>query len=811
MSNLLLYVEENLIYSPEQCYEEEIDEDKSSNKNSEEEAVNAPLVSPQSTLNDNKSFTFPSEVPLCDELQKLPVIREENLQDQILKNIAMSVASPLSQTNTNPFLYDETTCNQVANELTPEKFIQLWNENVKLQMQITATFHLLFNRAMKHPDSNTGENLIKDKQILDMMRNTILHPNKDMPASANLATTNHSSTYPVTIPPITNSYNDAKTAAMNYDFMNTGYPIESSTFTDANQQQLVYNASNYTNNLNRSNSADFFQTSSIQNSARNLTPMYPNSVVPADNNVGAANQFLVDERAPAKENFTPRFEGFNTQLNIGLDGRHSFPNNVSTDFPTPSNKSINDTKLVTDTNPFRLMLAGKLRLSDSDEDNSLKPNNLMPASHRNGEPVAEHNSINFEKTNTNTKRPNQDIFDNYCKDKSFDYYQYFLTNSSSNISSNNLPVVNIQSQPTNRKWSLDDVTSNMSRIIINNPSTVHNINLATEVGKHTEKDNGHVLNSNSYNYDTFARAPYSEISPQQYGEKQKQEESLVLEPCISLPRKPFVAHYSDSIQKANEQRRYYTNDASTFNQSSFAHRNILTASDRIPNCPAVKENSISSSWSPLNSFIPSVSIDHTNTDEGYLTRPSTSHTSYRSSPLAQVNNEVEHSQQSPAINSNVLWGTPNRTWMKSIEWPTAGVIIQPENWTKMNCLLKKNDNVKVEYNGSQQQNNSENICIRSATEPQVNDIYSQESKLQNIWKSPAPEGSAYIDNNSPLQSGSSQTKKVFVQVIGTLCFNSSLYTYTVYFVSTILFPFYRTAQTNDTCVSSRRGRMVVNG
>lgn len=222
MSNLLLYVEENLIYSPEQCYEDETKESETSNKSLEEKSINVPLISPQSTL-DDKAFKYPPELPPSDEPPKLPTITEQCLENQTLKNDSPSSTFPLPTINTNPFLQDEAKHNQVLDELTPEKFMQLWNENLKLQMQITATFHLLFNRVIKNSEKNVNGNSAKDENIIKMMSNMFSHTNNNMPMFENFEARN--------IPSTTNT-------GVN-NFMNVQYPIGTPAFPTANDRSTA--------------------------------------------------------------------------------------------------------------------------------------------------------------------------------------------------------------------------------------------------------------------------------------------------------------------------------------------------------------------------------------------------------------------------------------------------------------------------------------------------------------------------------------------------------------------------------------------
>lgn len=118
MHNLLLYVEENLLFSPDQCYAKEANTFNFNNERTEATSDNVPLVSPQSTLQDKTSdagplispqstleenfIKLPLQHKLPNELQKL----EENLEHQASKNNSFTPFNS-STRNTNPFIQDQ--------------------------------------------------------------------------------------------------------------------------------------------------------------------------------------------------------------------------------------------------------------------------------------------------------------------------------------------------------------------------------------------------------------------------------------------------------------------------------------------------------------------------------------------------------------------------------------------------------------------------------------------------------------------------------------------------------------------------------
>ncbi|KZC13290.1 Tudor domain-containing protein 5 [Dufourea novaeangliae] len=318
MQNLLLYVEENLLYVPEQCYDEENKVGSARNKNSEETSVNAPLISPQSTLGD-KDFKFPSHHESSDELQKLSAIKESDLQYQASKIDTKPDSFTPPKTNTNPFMQDEPICDQSKCEITPEKFMQLWNENLKLQIQITATFQILFKKVMQKSGTK-----VNDNPIINSATDINSHvKNNSNPATSNMVNTNATNACSV-------ATNDTKN-------------IENNTL-DVNS---------YT---------DF-----LQDSIKNLNSIYSTFLTLESNTLNVANQSSPCKQIPMMKNATSEMENVNMKFNS--DSQNCFTNSTNASCPVALETPVDLNQPLKETNPFKLSLANKLRIPESQEEN----------------------------------------------------------------------------------------------------------------------------------------------------------------------------------------------------------------------------------------------------------------------------------------------------------------------------------------------------------------------------------------------------------------------------------------------------------
>ncbi|XP_076183305.1 uncharacterized protein LOC143155002 isoform X2 [Ptiloglossa arizonensis] len=743
MNNLMLYVEENLLFSPEQCYEAEISV-FNTKTNTEKKSINMPLISPQSILGD-KPLIFSSEFALSDELQKLTTIKEENLQTQTPENDSSYTIFTSKNPNTNPFLQDD---NQIKPDLTPEKFLQLWNENLKLQMQITATFNVLFNKIMKNSNMDIVDNPAKDKNVLNVTDNTFLHTNKDMPTSASFITVNTSNTCPVALSSTTNSYTDTKSTVMNGNFMNNSYPIKNSAPTISDHKQSLHIFSN-------------------------------NEKLNSNNSWNATSQSMANKRI-SKNKIPPGFENIDPKFNS--DNENDFLNdtNIDVSMVTMSEKSINSETLLKETNPFRLSLINKLRILDSQEETYLSSDDRVSVLHKNQLLDTKHDLVSYEKDSSNVKSISHDIPENLCKDISYNDYKYFCTDSSNNANNtnNSLSALDVKSISTDYTWTVDNVTNNMSKVIINNPSVIHNTNEVKGTKKPVEIDNESTLISDNCNYDTFAYTPsYLRINSQEHVIDQKHKENTPV-PVSRFPssNKCFIDQNVQSVDKINERKEFDTNKTYNFNQSSLMCGNIFSASKEVSSCNNLSKddnisNSTPSSWLPFNNFLPSVSQeqDNTNIDEGYLTSPSTLHTSFTLSSLEQPTIEVDCSQQSLSQNLNELCDTSANMWIKSVEDKPN---IQVEHCDKVYSPFKKNKDVEITCSKNQCQNCMENTTMKDTVETQAimghtggENLYAKESKLRNIWKSPISKEFIHVDKNCTYSKHLSPKCKIFFQLI----------------------------------------------
>ncbi|XP_054007333.1 uncharacterized protein LOC128891675 [Hylaeus anthracinus] len=655
MDNLLLYVEENLLFSPKRCYEEEISDVRNDPKSPGEKSTNMPLVSPQSTL-DNKPLAVPPGFGLSrDESQKLQTITEENVQDQTAENDSPSTMPNPNISNTNPFLQDD---NQIKCDLTPDKFLKLWNDNLKLQMQITATFHILFNQVMKNSSKGIDDDPVKDTNKLNIPNNMFPHTEKDIPTTitttASLPSVNSSNTGPVT-----------------------------ATFT----VEPLHASTSYNGNVKPS-FADF------------LRNYY---------NFDAIRESLANTRV------LPDFDNINVKSNMDNQSHISNYANIN-DVPTFLEKSTNNKIPFKETNPFKLSLAGKLRLDSEDE------NYLTPISHKDQDRLIDkHDSISYEQnSNLGSINHANDIPEKLYKDSSFNSQKYFHANNTTN----NLSVLNEKFISNDRTtWPMVNVTNDMSKIIINKPFIMHDVNQVKEM------NNESVANTQNCNYARFSpyTPSYLRISSQEHVIDQKHKENPASVPCLQ------------TIERTDDQTTCNTN------------RNSVTKTNDFSEC-----TSTSSPWLPFNSFLPLVPViqdNNTSTDKDYLTRMTTSNISCTSAAttLIKPTNEAaaaavdNNHLQSPIRNSNDACGTFVKDWIKTVQ-DIAN--IQLGNCDTMSSSFKGNENVEIAScikNPADEDNVLNQFNINRLD---VNNFHARGNELRNIWKPSISTQSTYSDNNS---------------------------------------------------------------
>ncbi|XP_076473547.1 tudor domain-containing protein 5-like isoform X4 [Bombus vancouverensis nearcticus] len=333
MSNLLLYVEENLIFMPEQCYEKETDIYNGNNEKLSENATDVPLVSPQSVLND--MFIKPSsECTLFDEQEIL--LAEKNIQDQIFQS-----NSTFNKSNTNPFLQVETPYGQVNNDRSSQKFMELWNENLQMQIQhltqINATLRLLLYEVIKSSLKNNSSTY--DKSTLNMIKSVLLNINKQMPIFVNPLHVNTESAYE-NISSNGNVHTEKKTAINE----NVDCPVEYVAPAAINKQPLT---SNFYDRIHTH--IDSSQNNYIQDEDRNLNTVNYNSLISGSNNTNAINQSLLNQQMSVTSCVSPGFGKFSNKCF------------TSTDLSTPIEHSMHNGTSFKETNPFRLSLAENVK------------------------------------------------------------------------------------------------------------------------------------------------------------------------------------------------------------------------------------------------------------------------------------------------------------------------------------------------------------------------------------------------------------------------------------------------------------------
>ncbi|XP_033301110.1 uncharacterized protein LOC117206143 isoform X6 [Bombus bifarius] len=333
MSNLLLYVEENLIFMPEQCYEKETDIYNGNNEKLSENATDVPLVSPQSVLND--MFIKPSsECTLFDEQEIL--LAEKNIQDQIFQS-----NSTFNKSNTNPFLQVETPYGQVNNDRSSQKFMELWNENLQMQIQhltqINATLRLLLYEVIKSSLKNNSSTY--DKSTLNMIKSVLLNINKQMPIFVNPLHVNTESAYE-NISSNGNVHTEKKTAINE----NVDCPVEYVAPAAINKQPLT---SNFYDRIHTH--IDSSQNNYIQDEDRNLNTVNYNSLISGSNDTNAINQSLLNQQMSVTSCVSPGFGKFSNKCF------------TSTNLSTPIEHSMHNGTSFKETNPFRLSLAENVK------------------------------------------------------------------------------------------------------------------------------------------------------------------------------------------------------------------------------------------------------------------------------------------------------------------------------------------------------------------------------------------------------------------------------------------------------------------
>ncbi|XP_043795508.1 tudor domain-containing protein 5-like isoform X3 [Apis laboriosa] len=678
MSNLLLYVEENLILSPEQFYEEEETNTSNDNENLSDNAINMPLISPQSTLND-ELFKPSSDCISLDEQKKLQI--EEDIQDHTFQNNSTSNISTFNKNNTNPFIQDESLYDQLNDDISPQKFMQLWQENMQIQMQISATLNILLNKVIDST-KNVNDNLTSDESTLNIIKNAFLHANKRMPIFTDSSSTN-----------ITNTQK-------NIFFSNENINKEKNTAI--NQQ------SSYT---------DYFQNSNIQNFLMSTNNVFDTI------NQSLSNQEISD--------IPLGFEKYNCK---------SFGNNIDSD-QISMEDSINDKTSLKETNPFRLSLAGKLQILDTQEENSSCSNEdeLLHVLHKNCDAIVkEHDLINCENDNSKINYTNQlNHNDSFAlNEKSFNLNVDEVINTTSKITIDDEitqhSICNKEMEKSfilNTKsfnWNIDEVINTTSKITTDNQITQHSI-----CNKEMEKS--FTLNAKSLNVDEVINTT-SKITTDDQAIQHNIRNKEMEKHCFSPSKKTLIDSNLQYVENAYKHEPI-TIDTSNFNQSLWKKHTEFVVSGEIPNCKTINENITFFPNYDSSNYISSTllhehsseysTLANTNINGKHLTHTSTSHTLYSSSPIIELN-EVQYNKKSIA-NSNKVNNISTKILCKPLKDTT-----QLKNCNKM--YYSENNDEKGICNKIQQENNYENILNFevNANAMEMKNSYSKKTELNTI-------------------------------------------------------------------------------
>nr|XP_012152341.1 PREDICTED: protein PF14_0175-like isoform X2 [Megachile rotundata] len=411
MNNLLLYVEENLVFSPEICYETESSIPDNCSKESTKESINVPLVLPQSTLEDSYFKTAPK---LSERSQNLTRTDEENTQDQISQNNTHT----FTKNHTNPFLQATPAYNE--GDLSPKRLMQLWTENLQLQMQITTTLSILFNKVLNNSTKSENGNLTNSENV--NTSNTFLRTNDNI----------------------------LSTSSANMNIFNT---YQETTFS---------NAKTCNENLNTNTYSNPFQNNGNQNTVNDCTKQATKTVrVP-----------------PGYEKYHNRFK---------FDENYFLSNTINnlTTFDNYSNSNVT----LRETNPFKLSLAGKLNISDPQEDNHSNSVHLPSNSHENQNLISNNDSISqrFDgRDNFKMKTSTEAISE---KGTLYNHPQCCFNNTSNNTSNIKTEsfVSNTNTLPSQYHWNIDNVNNGMSRMTINDQNMQHPDQKVNEIKKYIQE------------------------------------------------------------------------------------------------------------------------------------------------------------------------------------------------------------------------------------------------------------------------------------------------------------------------------------
>ncbi|XP_043500414.1 uncharacterized protein LOC122522991 isoform X2 [Polistes fuscatus] len=147
MNNLMSFVEGNILYDLDKCYEKDYYiPNEENDKTCEKYLKDIPLISPQSTLPEQSSKTL-FHSSFCDDFTKLAQKNSDynpflNVHNDECNNWE-DVQAGIKMSTNNPFFESINKQTKFINTLSPEMFMQILKTNEKIQKQILFIFSSL--------------------------------------------------------------------------------------------------------------------------------------------------------------------------------------------------------------------------------------------------------------------------------------------------------------------------------------------------------------------------------------------------------------------------------------------------------------------------------------------------------------------------------------------------------------------------------------------------------------------------------------------------------------------------------------------
>ncbi|XP_017767106.1 PREDICTED: uncharacterized protein LOC108555793 [Eufriesea mexicana] len=331
MNNLLLYVEENLIFRPEQCYEEKTN---IFNDN------NIPLVSPQSTLHEK---CFQSSKPIMFDEQEI-LLTKKDIQDQILQTDSIPSIFTFSENNTNPFLQDEPPNDQINNNISPQAFMQLWKKNLQLEMQINIILNIL-HKVINDSVKNVNDNITNDESILNAIKGALLLTE--------------------------NNYREKDTVT-NTDSTNVECHPECLTIPATSEQPII--TTSYNGDHDSNVGINPFRETIIHNLVKSQSVMDYNTLMPVNDDFDTVNQSLSNHLLTTTEN-SVKNELILKETNpfkLSLAGKLHIP-----DSPEKDDTHFNDLLSVQHKNHKSVIASNLIHFEDNDFKTEYTDQNML--------------------------------------------------------------------------------------------------------------------------------------------------------------------------------------------------------------------------------------------------------------------------------------------------------------------------------------------------------------------------------------------------------------------------------------------------